>query len=65
MLLAIALEAQAAGVDAEAALRGAVRDLEAALRASEAPVSNASVPDTGRGINHSLDTDSVGAPELA
>lgn len=35
-LLALALEAQAAGIDAEAALRSAVRDLEAALRASEA-----------------------------
>ena len=35
-LLALALEAQAAGIDAEAALRAAVRDLEAALRAAEA-----------------------------
>lgn len=35
-LLAIALEAQAAGIDAEAALRATVRDLEAALRAVEA-----------------------------
>lgn len=34
-LLALALEAQAAGIDAEAALRGAVRDLETALRARE------------------------------
>lgn len=34
-LLALALEAQAAGIDAEAALRSAVRDLEAALRESE------------------------------
>lgn len=34
-LLALAAAAQAAGVDAEAALRGAVRDLEAALRAAE------------------------------
>ncbi|WP_034248507.1 MazG family protein [Actinotalea fermentans] len=34
-LLALALEAQAAGVDAEAALRAAVRDLERALRAVE------------------------------
>ena len=35
-LLALALEAQAAGIDAEAALRAAVRDLEQALRAAEA-----------------------------
>lgn len=35
-LLALALEAQAAGIDAEAALRTAVRDLEQALRAAEA-----------------------------
>ncbi len=35
-LLALALEAQAAGIDAEAALRAAVRDLEQGLRASEA-----------------------------
>ena len=35
-LLALALEAQAAGIDAEAALRLAVRDLEQALRAAEA-----------------------------
>lgn len=35
-LLALALEAQAAGIDAEAALRAAVRDLEGALRAAEA-----------------------------
>ena len=34
-LLALALEAQAAGVDAEAALRAAVRDLETALRRRE------------------------------
>lgn len=36
-LLATVLRAQAAGVDAEAALRAAVRDLEAALRSQEAP----------------------------
>jgi len=65
VLLAIALEAQAAGIDAEAALRGAVRDLEDALRASETLAPNAPVPDTGRGINRSLDTDSVGTPDLA
>jgi XTP/dITP diphosphohydrolase len=35
-LLALALRAQEAGIDAEAALRGAVRDLEGALRAGEA-----------------------------
>ncbi len=35
-LLAIALEAQSRGIDAEAALRAAVRELEAALRAVEA-----------------------------
>ncbi len=35
-LLALALEAQNAGIDAEAALRAAVRDLEQALRAQEA-----------------------------
>ena len=34
-LLTLALEAQAAGIDAEAALRGAVRDLETALRRRE------------------------------
>lgn len=34
-LLALALEAQAAGIDAETALRGAVRDLEQALRTAE------------------------------
>ena len=35
-LLALVLRAQAAGVDAEAALRAAVRDLEAGLRSQEA-----------------------------
>ncbi len=34
-LLAVALRAQAAGIDAESALRGVVRDLEAGLRAAE------------------------------
>ncbi len=34
-LLSVALEAQAAGIDAEAALRGVVRELESALRATE------------------------------
>ncbi len=34
-LLALALRAQAAGIDAEGALRGVVRDLEAGLRAAE------------------------------
>lgn len=38
-LLALALEAQAAGIDAEAALRGVVRDLETALRATESGAS--------------------------
>lgn len=39
-LLALALEAQAAGLDAEAELRAAVRELEAALRAAEADSSD-------------------------
>jgi XTP/dITP diphosphohydrolase len=40
-LLTLALRAQEAGVDAEAVLRGAVRDLEGALRGAEADATSA------------------------
>ena len=43
-LLALALDAQAAGVDAEAALRSAVRELETGLRAAEADGTGAAGP---------------------
>jgi len=43
-LLAVALDAQRAGIDAEAALRAVVRDLEAALRAAEAALRTGEAP---------------------
>ena len=46
--LALALRAQEAGVDAEAVLRGAVRDLEGALRAAEAAAAPAGAAETAR-----------------